>query len=355
MKDIFLQDISLIDVRSEGEFNQGSFPGTVNIPILDNEQRHLVGLTYKQEGQEKAMVLGHQLVSGTDKENKIKAWIGHLRKHPKAILFCFRGGLRSQISQKWISEKNISVPIIEGGQKRLRNFLLDYLQSEVEKFPFLVISGFTGSRKTKVLHNLKQYYRVLDLELAANHRGSAFGAVFESVQPTQIDFENQLAVQLIKNEWINSKYILVEDESNSIGRVVVPQYITKKKNLAQHFILDVPLDQRVKNIREEYVENLWESMKIKDQELFFNFFASSLDKIEKKFGLDQKKCCLAEIRTAIEYQVEMDSYEKHDLWIARLLTYYYDPLYLKSLKKKEHLVAGRGDERGLKEFLKLVF
>ena len=57
----FARDV-IIDVRSEKEFAKGHFPSAVNIPLLNNEHRHLVGICFKKQGQVEAVKLGHQLV-----------------------------------------------------------------------------------------------------------------------------------------------------------------------------------------------------------------------------------------------------------------------------------------------------
>lgn len=102
---LFFTSTPLIDVRAPIEFNAGSIPGAVNLPLLTNEERHKVGLTYKQNGQEAAIELGHQLVNGSVKESRVRAWCEELEKHPQAIIYCFRGGLRSQLVQSWLREQ----------------------------------------------------------------------------------------------------------------------------------------------------------------------------------------------------------------------------------------------------------
>ena len=106
---------SIIDVRSPGEFLTGSIPGSVNLPILDDLERHDVGLCYKLKGQEAAVRLGYEIVSGSNLEQKRSLWLVHLAKHPDSILTCFRGGLRSQSAQKFILESGVQVSRLEKG------------------------------------------------------------------------------------------------------------------------------------------------------------------------------------------------------------------------------------------------
>ena len=105
LKELFSENIPLIDVRSPGEFAKGSIPNSVTLPILDDEQRHLVGLTYKQEGQQAAITLGRQIVSGANKKLKLEKWIEFSKKNPFSVLVCFRGGLRSRITQQWLKRR----------------------------------------------------------------------------------------------------------------------------------------------------------------------------------------------------------------------------------------------------------
>ena len=123
---IFLNDVPMMDVRAPVEFGQGAFPGVVNHPLMNDDERQQVGTCYKQKGQDAAIALGHQLVSGATKQQRIEAWAGFAQAQPQGVLYCFRGGLRSQIVQQWLkSEAGISYPRVVGGYKAMRTFLID--------------------------------------------------------------------------------------------------------------------------------------------------------------------------------------------------------------------------------------
>ena len=123
---IFLNDVPMMDVRAPVEFGQGAFPGVVNHPLMNDDERQQVGTCYKQKGQDAAIALGHQLVSGATKQQRIEAWAGFAQAQPQGVLYCFRGGLRSQIVQQWLkSEAGIDYPRVIGGYKALRSFLID--------------------------------------------------------------------------------------------------------------------------------------------------------------------------------------------------------------------------------------
>lgn len=169
---LFLNDVPLMDVRAPVEFSRGSFPNTENAPLMNDEERHRVGICYKEKGQDKAIELGHQLVSGDIKAQRIEAWKRFVARHPEGYLFCFRGGLRSRLTQEWIRDAGIDYPLVKGGYKALRRFLIDSLEAQVKSGEFRILSGRTGTGKTRVLQQLPN---PVDLEGLANHRGSSFG------------------------------------------------------------------------------------------------------------------------------------------------------------------------------------
>jgi len=125
---VLLLDTPLLDVRAPVEFAQGAFPGVTNIPLMNDEERHRVGLQYKQKGQDSAIELGHELVSGEIKQSRVAQWVEFARANPQGYLYCFRGGLRSRISQQWLAEAGIQYPRIIGGYKAMRSFLLESLE-----------------------------------------------------------------------------------------------------------------------------------------------------------------------------------------------------------------------------------
>ena len=176
------------------EFAKGSFPNAINAPLMNDEERHRTGICYKEKGQDKAIELGHQLVNGDIKAQRVEAWKRFAAQNPHGYLFCFRGGLRSRITQQWMHEAGVDFPLVKGGYKALRRYLIDSLEALVESSEFRILSGRTGTGKTRVLQQLPN---PVDLEGLANHRGSSFGRQV-SPQPAQIDFENRLAVAMLK-------------------------------------------------------------------------------------------------------------------------------------------------------------
>ncbi|MCY4420785.1 MAG: tRNA 2-selenouridine(34) synthase MnmH, partial [Gammaproteobacteria bacterium] len=112
---LFVNDIPLMDVRAPVEFSRGAFPMAQNLPLLDDDQREAVGICYKHEGKHEAIEKGHALVCNEVREARILAWIEFAKRNPNGALYCFRGGLRSQITQLWMHEAGIDFPVVSGG------------------------------------------------------------------------------------------------------------------------------------------------------------------------------------------------------------------------------------------------
>ncbi|MDH3992263.1 MAG: tRNA 2-selenouridine(34) synthase MnmH, partial [Gammaproteobacteria bacterium] len=151
----------MMDMRAPTEFLRGAFPHAHSLPLMSDEERAQVGTCYKQQGQEAAIELGHQLVSGETKERRLARWCDFAREHPQGYLYCFRGGLRSQTVQQWLLEQGIDYPRVQGGYKAMRRFLLEELDRSVAQSDIVLISGKTGTGKTRVISRLQ---RSIDLE-----------------------------------------------------------------------------------------------------------------------------------------------------------------------------------------------
>lgn len=326
-------NLSVIDVRSEGEYEKAHFAHTVNIPILSDAHRHRVGLTYKNEGSEAAKALGHRLVSGDYKEALIRRWCAEILRHPgaAALLFCWRGGLRSRIAQDWIVQSGHEVLRVEGGYKALRHEALKTLENPA---PFVVLSGMTGSGKTRLLRRLE---RIVDLEALARHRGSAFGAHFDGRQPQQATFENSLAQALYP---LAPGYVL-EDESPNIGRCHVPDPFHARMARAPMVRIEAPPRQRALAIYQEYVRRpLARGMAAPE---LSQAFLRNVERIGNKLGgleCDRIRRLVAEAFAADAMTEE--GREAHLDWIERLLSVYYDKQYLYSLSLKSRKTLFQG-------------
>jgi len=348
-----LAGLPIIDVRAPVEFADGSLPGSVNLPIMNNEERALVGTCYKQKGQEAAIKLGHSLVGGEVKASRVRAWSEYLRENPQSLLACFRGGLRSKIAQQWLAEAGLEVVRIEGGYKKIRQHLVEStIKFSSDRHPLLVISGATGSGKTLLLRSLASHRPVCDLEKWAHHRGSAFGG-YPSGQPPQINFENQLALDLIRAQNSNiERPLLIEDESRLIGRNVQPPTLFEHLRASPVVLIEESLESRVQVTFEDYIlQSPIARGSVSDGIETFAAYKKSLEKITKKLGGLRAQEVMSDIKSAEQAFVEKKDLEPSKVWIQKLLAWYYDPMYLGSLESRSPQILFRGTREQCREFL----
>ncbi|EPC02910.1 tRNA 2-selenouridine synthase [Litchfieldella anticariensis FP35 = DSM 16096] len=328
----------LIDVRAPVEFAQGALPGAVNLPLMDDEERHLVGLTYKQAGQDAAIELGQRLVAGGIKAGRVAAWQRVLAKHPDAIIYCFRGGLRSQLAQQWLAEAGIERPRLRGGWKAMRAALCSRIDAAAER-PLLVVGGLTGCAKTALIQHLDNG---LDLEDCARHKGSAFGR-HPLPAPAQIDFEHAMGLRLLEVDGS----CVVEDESRHIGVVNVPLTFWRAMERAPRLRVEMPLDWRLEQIRKDYIDDLWAiySRQFGDWlgwTLMRKQLATALMRLKKRLGA-ARLARLQRLQALAFREHERGNRQAHEAWLAPLLTEYYDPLYRHQLEKHDRTFLHVGD------------
>lgn len=342
-----LQDnIPLLDVRAPIEFIKGAFPLASNLPLLDDDERRRVGTAYKQHGQQAAIELGHRLVCGEVKEQRVAAWKAWHQAHPQGWLYCFRGGLRSQITQQWLADAGVRIPRVPGGYKALRQFLIETIDTVSEAREFVVVAGPTGSGKTALLHSLAAS---ADLEGLAGHRGSAFGSQL-SGQPEQINFENALAIRFLQLTKLDATIWFLEDESKAIGSLSVPHRLYEAMRRSPLALIRAPLETRTNTILNNYIrENLREFQEL-DPALGFTRFSQyllgSLARIQRRLGGDRYQEVVADMQEALRIQADSGDTDAHAIWIVKLLRHYYDPMYAYQLSKRQASVCfeGSGEE-----------
>jgi len=329
----------IIDVRSPKEFTHAHIPGAVNIPIFDDEERRVIGTLYKQESRQQAIKTGldffgpkmRLIVENVERLVRQKQSITtpneeeHDRTKDNIFIYCWRGGMRSAAIAWLLQLYGFKVSLLAGGYKSYRRWTLQALA-----FPYQlrVLGGFTGSGKTEVLHQLKaQGEIVIDLEALANHKGSAFGRVGE--QPSQEQFENSLALYLYRayeeaksaagtpdyfKDIINKhKHIWVEDESQRIGHLNIPQALWQTMRQSPICFLDIPFEERLQHITEEYAG------------LNKEYIAGGIQRISKRLGGVATK-------NALSYLQEGNMIE-----CFRVLLSYYDKTYMKGLHNRNDL------------------
>ncbi len=352
-RELFLSGVPLLDVRAPVEFAQGAFPGAVNLPLLDDEQRRQVGVRYKEQGQQSAIELGHELVSGPVKEQRLARWAAFVNAHPEGALYCFRGGLRSRISQEWIHHHTgVRYPRIKGGYKAMRRFLLAELERIMGVIQPVVLSGRTGTGKTLLLQRLCQQ---VDLEGIFRHRGSAFGRRVQA-QPSQIDIENSLAIVLLRHQAAGRRKLVFEDESGNIGSRRVPDAVLRALAGAPLVVLRRDFEARVTVVFEEYIEQaLAEYQQLLGAERGFRVWSDNLlgalERIQRRLGGLRYRQILGAMTLALEEHRQHGERAGHRQWIAALLRDYYDPMYDYQLSKKAGRVVFEGEPEAVLAFL----
>ncbi|UBM62003.1 tRNA 2-selenouridine(34) synthase MnmH [Candidatus Sulfidibacterium hydrothermale] len=247
--------LPLVDVRSPAEFTQGHIPGAVNIPLFNNDERAIVGIGYKQGGKEHAVQLGLEIVgpklAGFVKQAK------RLAPKKEILVHCWRGGMRSS-SMAWLFETaGLKASILEGGYKAYRRYIRQQFSRPVN---LLVLGGYTGSGKTDILKILqKNGEQFLDIEHLAHHKGSVFGPLGQPPQPTNEQFENNLADAWRKFDF--SRRIWTEDESRQLGKCVLPDPLFFQLREAPLIKIIVPKSEREKRLVHEYGEFKKEELK----------------------------------------------------------------------------------------------
>jgi len=306
----------VIDVRAPLEFEQGHIPGAINIPLFDNHERKVVGTKYKQINKESAMYAGLEF-AGKKLVKLAKQGERAAGINKTLLVHCWRGGMRSK-SMVWLFETlGLTCHLLEGGYKSYRRHV-----KEVAARPLnlCVIGGRTGSGKTAILHQLDRLgEQTIDLEGLAHHKGSAFGALGESEQPTTEQFENDLCRKILELD--PEKTTWIEDESRNIGKCVLPGEFYSRMRESTLVFLDISREHRADHLLVDYARYKAEDLK------------DCIVKIGKRLGGDRT-------REALE------SIDRGDFRSSAMITlHYYDKAYMFSLEKnhKEYEVLASED------------
>ncbi|WP_417642032.1 tRNA 2-selenouridine(34) synthase MnmH [Enterobacter kobei] len=336
---ILAADTPLLDVRAPVEFTQGAMPSALNLPLMNDEERAAVGTCYKRHGPEAALKLGHQLVSGITREQRIQAWRDACQRHPDGYLCCARGGQRSHITQQWLRETGTDYPLIPGGYKALRQAAIQATEQRVQR-PLILIGGCTGSGKTDLV---RQHPDGIDLEGLARHRGSSFGRTLQA-QLSQASFENALAVKLLKRD--AARWVL-EDEGRMIGANHLPACLRDRMAQSPIAVVDDPFDLRVARLHEEYFVRMQRDFTAAcgadaGWQAYAEYLHHGLFAIRRRLGLQRFAELSAHLDTALTIQQQHGDTRGHDAWLVPLLREYYDPMYRYQLEKKAAKIVFRG-------------
>ena len=217
---------AIIDVRSPAEFALDHIPGSINFPVLNNEERAQIGTLYKQVSPFAAKKLGAAIVSRNIAYHLEKSLLEFPREW-RPLIYCWRGGERSGAFTHILNRIGWKAMQLEDGYQGFRRVVIDDLDAAAKQFHFQVICGMTGSGKTRILHELQLLgAQVLDLEGLAIHRGSVLGNEPDIEQPSQKGFETELW-NVLQNLDPN-KPVFIESESKKVGGVHIPDSLMEK-------------------------------------------------------------------------------------------------------------------------------
>jgi tRNA 2-selenouridine synthase len=241
---------TVIDARSPAEFALDHLPGAINCPVLDDDERRIVGTLYKQTGAFEARRVGGAMVADNLARHLRERFADH-PKNWKPLVYCWRGGLRSGSMVQWLRLVGWDAQQLAGGYKSYRRHVITQIDTLSPILDLVVLAGPTGSAKTRVLHALHVLgEQVLDLEGAADHKGSVLGSLPGTEQPTQKQFDTRLAVQM--SEFDTSRPVYVEAESRKIGKLSVPTELLSRLRASPCIEIAASVEARLEFLLRDY-------------------------------------------------------------------------------------------------------
>lgn len=303
----------IIDVRPPSEYAEDRIPGAINLPVLDDAERAEVGIIYKQINPFNARKIGAALVAKNISQHLQQHFINKDKDY-RPLIYCWRGGQRSNSMAAVLTQIGWRVTVLEGGYKTYRTYVRQQLEQLPTQFTYKILCGFTGSGKTLILRRLQQRgIQVLDLEAIANHRGSLLGEEWQvqpTPQPSQKYFESLLVQQLQK--FSCDRVVWVESESNKIGQIYLPLPLWQQMKQSQCIEIQLPIDSRAAFLLKEYLYLKTHS----------GFLKTKLEKLKSRYG-----------KPKLNYWYQLiDAGQGEDI-VKDLLLSHYDPTYIRSLQR----------------------
>ncbi len=300
---------SIIDVRSPGEFALDHIDGAINLPVLSNQERALVGTTYKQDSRFKARKIGAALIAKNTAQH-LETVLFSNHRNWKPLIYCWRGGQRSSGFATILSEIGWRPTLLNGGYKSYRKEVCEIMHKKPTEYNFVLISGHTGTAKTAIIQIIRNFsIQTIDLEGLANHKGSVFGANLTK-QPSQKLFESILFYKLKSLDC--RKPIILESESNKIGQIAIPSMIWNAMKKSPRIEIVAPLHARAHYLTKIY-KNLIENQDALYQKLEFLTNQHGHKKIQEWKNLSKlgKFSELAENLMFNHYDPRYKSHQKH--------------------------------------------
>jgi tRNA 2-selenouridine synthase len=301
---------TVIDARSEAEFEEDHLPGASNWPTLNNEERRSIGTLYKQVSAFEARKLG-AAIAARNIAAHIEREVIAKPKDWKPLTYCWRGGQRSGALSLILSQIGFRVTLVEGGYKAFRAAVVQDIPRLVCALDLRVVCGTTGSGKTRLLQALAAHgAQVLDLEALANHRSSVLGAIPGLAQPTQKRFDT-LVWEALKR-FHPAHPVFIESESKKVGNVTVPPSLIEAMRQSPCLNLLLPDAERVALLLEDYA-----------------FFVQDIEHFCERLQV------LAEFRGKVvvaDWQASVRAGHIAPV-VQQLLAQHYDPVYLQSMQR----------------------
>lgn len=302
----FLQlarSVPVIDVRAPAEFARGHVPGAYSLPLFDDLERAEVGIMYHWQGREEAVKKGLEIIGPKMREYVEKARV--LAPGGEVLVYCWRGGMRSESIAWLLSTSGMEVKVLEQGYKGFRRHIHAAFEREQ---PVIIVGGLTGCGKTEFLNQISNFkFQVIDLERLANHKGSVFGNLGLPEQSTHEQFENDLGMAWLALD--PDKPVFLEDESINIGLVSIPKVLFDRMRTSPLVFIDMPLESRVERLNREYAHFDPEVLK------------EMIRKITRRLGGDLAKSAIKDIdegrlrdaiRTSLVYYDKAYSFGKEE-------------------------------------------
>ena len=244
---------AVIDVRSPAEFAEDHVPGALNLPVLSNEERAVVGTIYVQQSRFEARRLGAALIA-RNVARHLETALADKDGAFRPLVYCWRGGQRSGAMATILANVGWRTGLLAGGYRTWRRQVVARLyDADLPHSRLVLIDGPTGSGKTALLARLAATgAQVLDLEALACHRGSLFGAWPGTPQPGQKLFETRLLGVLDALD--PARPVFVEAESSKVGECMIPPALWTRMQAAHRIALSAPAAQRARYLAETYAD-----------------------------------------------------------------------------------------------------